>query len=64
MDISRYTTVSRPSAYGEYEPYRFVNTKEELGKYGRLRKAYYREALQIGNSSINFSKLFDVIIHA
>ncbi len=23
-------TISRPSAYGEYEPYRFVNTKEEF----------------------------------
>jgi len=23
-------TISRPSAYGEYEPYHFVNTKEEF----------------------------------
>lgn len=23
-------TVSRPSAYGEYEPYRFVDTKQEF----------------------------------
>ena len=23
-------TISRPSAYGEYEPYRFVETKEEF----------------------------------
>ena len=23
-------TISRPSAYGEYEPYRFVDTKEEF----------------------------------
>ena len=23
-------TVSRPSAYGEYEPYRFVNTEQEF----------------------------------
>lgn len=25
-------TISRPSAYGEYEPYRFVETKEEFEK--------------------------------
>jgi hypothetical protein len=23
-------TISRPSAYGEYEPYRFVDTKQEF----------------------------------
>jgi len=23
-------TISRPSAYGEYEPYRFVNTEDEF----------------------------------
>ncbi|RRJ26976.1 hypothetical protein EHV10_02920 [Lachnoanaerobaculum gingivalis] len=23
-------TISRPSAYGEYEPYRFVNTEQEF----------------------------------
>lgn len=26
----QFITVSRPSAYGEYEPYHFVNTKEEF----------------------------------
>lgn len=25
-------TISRPSAYGEYEPYRFVDTKEDFEK--------------------------------
>lgn len=25
-------TISRPSAYGEYEPYHFVNTKEEFAQ--------------------------------
>lgn len=25
-------TISRPSAYGEYEPYHFVNTKEEFAE--------------------------------
>ena len=25
-------TISRPSAYGEYEPYHFVNSKEEFYK--------------------------------
>ena len=25
-------TISRPSAYGEYEPYRFVDTEEEFTK--------------------------------
>ena len=25
-------TISRPSAYGEYEPYHFVNTEEEFEK--------------------------------
>ena len=25
-------TISRPSAYGEYEPYYFVNTEEEFEK--------------------------------
>lgn len=25
-------TISRPSAYGEYEPYHFVNTKEDFVK--------------------------------
>lgn len=25
-------TISRPSAYGEYEPYNFVNTEEEFQK--------------------------------
>lgn len=25
-------TISRPSAYGEYEPYRFVSTEEEFEK--------------------------------
>ena len=25
-------TISRPSAYGEYEPYRFVDTKEEFAE--------------------------------
>lgn len=33
-------TISRPSAYGEYEPYQFVNTEEEL-----LRKAKERYCL-------------------
>lgn len=26
----QFATISRPSAYVEYEPYRFVNTKEEF----------------------------------
>ena len=26
----RLVTVSRPSAYGEYEPYRFVDTEQEF----------------------------------
>ena len=25
-------TISRPSAYGEYEPYRFVETKDEFAE--------------------------------
>lgn len=25
-------TISRPSAYGEYEPYLFVNTKDEFAR--------------------------------
>ncbi len=26
-------TISRPSAYGEYEPYRFADSEEEFRKY-------------------------------
>ena len=29
-DKIQLITISRPSAYGEYEPYRFVYTKEEF----------------------------------
>ncbi len=29
-------TISRPSAYGEYEPYRFVDTEEEFEEQVRL----------------------------
>ena len=28
----QFVTISRPSAYGEYEPYRFVETEEEFEK--------------------------------
>lgn len=31
-DKIQLVTISRPSAYGEYEPYRFVDTKEEFAK--------------------------------
>lgn len=27
-----FVTISRPSAYGEYEPYRFVDTKEAFAE--------------------------------
>lgn len=29
-DRIQLITISRPSAYGEYEPYRFVDTKDEF----------------------------------
>lgn len=29
-DRIQLVTISRPSAYGEYEPYNFVDTKEEF----------------------------------
>ncbi|MCD7784301.1 MAG: hypothetical protein LUH18_01750 [Oscillospiraceae bacterium] len=29
-------TISRPSAYGEYEPYRFVNTEDEFEEQVKL----------------------------
>ena len=29
-EIIQLVTISRPSAYGEYEPYHFVETKEEF----------------------------------
>lgn len=29
-DKIQLVTISRPSAYGEYEPYHFVDTKEEF----------------------------------
>lgn len=29
-DKIQLVTISRPSAYGEYEPYHFVSTKEEF----------------------------------
>lgn len=29
-DRIQFVTLSRPSAYGEYEPYHFVDTKEEF----------------------------------
>lgn len=29
-DIVQLVTISRPSAYGEYEPYHFVKTEEEF----------------------------------
>lgn len=29
-DKIQLVTISRPSAYGEYEPYNFVHTKEEF----------------------------------
>lgn len=31
-DDIQLVTISRPSAYGEYEPYRFVDTEEEFEK--------------------------------
>ncbi|MCI9613833.1 MAG: hypothetical protein HFG93_01565 [Dorea sp.] len=31
-DDIQFITISRPSAYGEYEPYRFVDTEEEFEK--------------------------------
>ena len=31
-DDIQLITISRPSAYGEYEPYRFVDTEEEFEK--------------------------------
>ena len=31
-DKIKLVTISRPSAYGEYEPYSFVDTKEEFAK--------------------------------
>lgn len=30
VDNIQLVTVSRPSAYGEYEPYRFVDTEQEF----------------------------------
>ncbi len=32
-DKIQLVTISRPSAYGEYEPYNFVDTKEEFEKH-------------------------------
>jgi hypothetical protein len=32
-DKIQLVTISRPSAYGEYEPYHFVDTEEEFEKY-------------------------------
>lgn len=29
-DTIQLVTISRPSAYGEYEPYRFVETEQEF----------------------------------
>ena len=29
-DTIQLVTISRPSAYGEYEPYRFVDTEQEF----------------------------------
>lgn len=31
-DKIQLVTISRPSAYGEYEPYHFVDTKEEFSE--------------------------------
>lgn len=31
-DKIQFVTISRPSAYGEYEPYRFVDTKEAFAE--------------------------------
>ncbi|MDO4292994.1 MAG: hypothetical protein Q4C65_07145 [Eubacteriales bacterium] len=31
-DKIQLVTISRPSAYGEYEPYRFVDSEEEFEK--------------------------------
>ena len=31
-DKIQLVTISRPSAYGEYEPYHFVDTKEEFAE--------------------------------
>lgn len=30
LDKIQFVTISRPSAYGEYEPYRFVDTEQEF----------------------------------
>lgn len=29
-DTIQFVTISRPAAYGEYEPYHFVNTEQEF----------------------------------
>lgn len=37
-DNIQLVTISRPSAYGEYEPYHFVNTEQEFEQ--AVRKMY------------------------
>ena len=32
FDKIQFVTISRPSAYGEYEPYTFVETEDEMKK--------------------------------
>ena len=36
IDKIQLVTISRPSAYGEYEPYRFVNTEDEFEEQVKL----------------------------
>lgn len=37
QDWLQLITISRPSAYGEYEPYHFVDTEEELMEQAKKR---------------------------
>lgn len=47
-------TISRPSAYGEYEPYHFVDTEEEFAHaieevcYNEVRKTEFYGSYQFG----------------
>lgn len=39
IDDLQLVTISRPSAYGEYEPYEFVESKEQLVEKLKQQKA-------------------------